>query len=39
MEAYETFVALAMETEGVVVSEAVKFPVRRQTRKLDYPEF
>jgi len=31
MEAFETFVALALETEGLVVSEAVKFDVARQT--------
>ena len=39
MEAFEQFVALAMETEGLVVSGALKFPVRRQTRKAGYPEF
>lgn len=39
MEAYESFAALAMETEGLVVSEAVKFPVRRQTAKAAYSEF
>ncbi len=39
MEAYESFAALAMETEGLVVSEAVKFPVKRQTAKTSYPEF
>lgn len=39
MEAYESFVALAMETEGLVVSEAVKFPVKRQTKKVEYAEF
>lgn len=39
MEAYESFAALAMETEGLVVSEAVKFPVRRQTARTDYEEF
>lgn len=31
MEAFETFVALALETEGLVVSEAVKFRMARQT--------
>lgn len=31
MEAFESFVALALETEGLVVSEALKFPVTRQT--------
>ena len=31
MEAFESFVALALETEDLVVSEAVKFPVKLQT--------
>jgi hypothetical protein len=31
VEAFESFVALALETEGLVVSEALKFPVTRQT--------
>ena len=31
MEAFETFVALALETEGLVVSDALKFPVPLQT--------
>ncbi|MFC7024611.1 hypothetical protein ACFQHV_15825 [Promicromonospora thailandica] len=31
MEAYEQFVALALEAEGLVVSSALKFPVARQT--------
>lgn len=31
MEAFETFVALALETEELVVSEALKFPVQQQT--------
>jgi hypothetical protein len=31
MEAFESFVALALETEGLVVSEALKFPVAQQT--------
>lgn len=39
MEAFEQFVALAMEAEGLVVSGALKFPVRRQTRKVGYAEF
>jgi hypothetical protein len=38
MEAFESFVALALEGEGLVVSEAVKFPVTRQTAKAAYPE-
>ncbi|WFG43123.1 hypothetical protein [Pseudonocardia alni] len=38
MEAFESFVALAMEDEGLVVSEAIKFPVPRRTRKLAYEE-
>jgi hypothetical protein len=31
VEAFESFVALAMETEGLVVSEALKFDIARQT--------
>ncbi|MGN9920246.1 hypothetical protein [Micromonospora palomenae] len=31
MEAFESMVALALEDEQLVVSEAVKFPVPRQT--------
>lgn len=31
MEAFESFVALALEDEGLVVSEAQKFPVRVKT--------
>lgn len=33
MEAFESFVALALESEGLVVSEAVKFKVALQTKK------
>ncbi len=32
MEALETFVALALEEEGFIVSPAVKFPVRKASR-------
>lgn len=39
MEAFEQFVALAMEREGLVVSGALKFPVRRLTRKQGYEEW
>ena len=39
MEAFEQFVALAMEAEGLVVSGALKFPVRRLTRKQGYEEW
>ena len=39
MEAFEQFVALAMETEGLVVSGPHEVPVRRQTRKAAYAEF
>lgn len=39
MEAFESFVALALEDEGFVVSEAVKFPVKLQTKKAAYAEF
>jgi hypothetical protein len=38
MEAFESFVALALEAEGLVVSSAVKFPVRLQTRRTDRVE-
>ncbi|KQS08317.1 hypothetical protein ASG04_14520 [Curtobacterium sp. Leaf183] len=31
--------ALAMETEGLVVSSALKFPVKRRTRKAAYEEW
>jgi hypothetical protein len=33
MEAFEQFVAVALEAEGYVVSSAIKFPVKRQTQK------
>jgi hypothetical protein len=33
MEAFEQFCAVAMQTEGLVVSSGVKFPVQRRTRK------
>ena len=39
MEAFESFVALALESEGFVVSSSVKFLVRRQVRKKSRPEF
>lgn len=39
MEAFEQFVALAMEDEGLVVSGALKFPVTRLTRKQNYEEW
>ncbi len=38
MEAFESFVALTLEAQGLVVSEAVKFPVTRQTAKAAYAE-
>lgn len=38
MEAFESFVALAMEDEGLVVSSAVKFPVSRRTAKTQHAE-
>jgi hypothetical protein len=38
VEAFESFVAVALEAEGLVVSPAVKFPVRLQTRRADHPE-
>lgn len=39
MEAFEQFVAVAMEMEGLVVSPAVKFPVRKKTNKESHDEF
>jgi hypothetical protein len=38
MEAFESFVALALEDERLVVSEAVKFAVKRKTAKLAHDE-
>lgn len=38
VEAFEQFVAVALEAEGLVVSEAVKFPVQLQTAKAAYEE-
>lgn len=38
MEAFEQFVAIAMEGDRLIVSEALKFPVTRQTRKAAYVE-
>ena len=38
MEAFESFVAVALEVDDFVVSPAVKFPVRMQTRRDAYPE-
>jgi hypothetical protein len=38
VEAFESFVALALEAEEMVVSEAVKFPVTRPTAKTAYAE-
>lgn len=39
MEAFESFIALALEDEGFVVSGAVKFPVVIKTKKKAYAEF
>ncbi|MEZ5110342.1 MAG: hypothetical protein R2732_02410 [Microbacteriaceae bacterium] len=39
VEAFEQFVALALEAEGLVVSSALKFPVKRRTRKTAYEEW
>ena len=36
MEAFESFVAVALETEGLVVSEAIKFRVALPTKKAAY---
>jgi len=38
MEAFESFVAVALEADGYVVSPAVKFPVRMKTKKAAYEE-
>jgi hypothetical protein len=38
MEAFESFVAIALEAEGLVVSEALKFRVPLQTQKTAYKE-
>lgn len=38
VEAFESFVALDMEHEGFVVSEAIKFQVSRPTKKAAYKE-
>jgi hypothetical protein len=38
VEAFESFVAVALETEGFVASEAVKCPVKRKTAKIAYAE-
>jgi hypothetical protein len=38
VEAFESFVAVALEAEGLVVSSGVKFPVALQTRRAAYPE-
>lgn len=38
VEAFESFVALVMEHEGLVVSPAVKFDVTRQTAKVSHME-
>src|SRR5437867_2072712 len=39
MEAYESFVAVALDEEGFVVSEAAKFPVQLKTSKSAYDEY
>jgi len=38
VEAFESFVAVALETEGLVVSEAIKFRVALPTKKAAYVE-
>ena len=38
MESFEQFVAVAMEAEGLIVSEAIKFPVQRRTQKASHAE-
>ena len=39
MEAFESFVAVALEADGFVVSSGVKFPVKIQTAKTTRDEF
>lgn len=39
MEAFESFVAVALEADGFVVSSAVKFDVTLKTKKAAYEEF
>src|SRR3954463_12059688 len=39
MEAFESFVAVALESAGFVVSSAVKFGVKLKTKKAAYEEF
>jgi hypothetical protein len=39
VEAYESFVAVALAEEGFVVSEAAKFPVQLRTNKAAYDEY
>lgn len=39
MEAFEQFVALALEHEGFIVAGGLKFPVRRKTAKSAYDEW
>ena len=39
MEAFESFVAVALESENFVVSSAVKFNVKLRTKKAAYEEF
>jgi hypothetical protein len=39
VEAFESFVAVALESEGYVVSSAVKFRVQRRTKKVAYEEW
>lgn len=39
MEAFEAFVALTLEAEDLVVSEAVKHPVKLQTARASHPEY
>jgi hypothetical protein len=38
MEAFESFVAVSLESEGFVVSPAIKFPVSLRTRRVAYEE-
>ncbi len=39
MEAFEQFVKVALQHEGLVVDSGVKFPITRQTKRADRVEF
>ena len=39
MESFEQFAALDLEADGFVVSSAIKFPIRRRTKRASYVEY